>query len=476
MESVSGTNCCADPGSQSSTIAAAYPVAVAKTDAVAVAKTDAVAGAGADDVPIPEASSYANGGTMESVTGTNRCADPSSQSSTIAAAYPVAVAGADPGSQSSTIAAAYPVAVAGAEPGSDPAADDPRSRFGAGALVVIDGDRNHGYRGRRAWQHALESPRQHALRRGRRKQYECDECGRLARRGSRRDSLGPALRRRRRRIRSIDRVGELAQLGPAAQPERNVSGGDAVPCTRQFRVGRGAPGEPRRRRQLRRVPRRVHVGPVRGRESRPRGHIERHSLRPDHVIFGRGFEPASSTSPQRHRRRGRSVADRRARHRWRHRRPPKAARRQPDLRVRLHGERQFHVPRQHDDRSRVRRAAGRRGGHVPGHGGRVRFVELELPSVARAVRDRARRGGHDDVRMRRRHGRRRSAPRLLDEGGEDGRGERLLQEPDGTAGSQPRGCHDLRAARAVASLRRRARVRFAIGRARRAAPARMPKL
>ncbi|KAH8075812.1 hypothetical protein JL720_10521 [Aureococcus anophagefferens] len=108
MESVSGTNCCADPGSQSSTIAAAYPVAVAKTDAVAVAKTDAVAGAGADDVPIPEASSYANGGTMESVTGTNRCADP--------------------GSQSSTIAAAYPVAVAGAEPGSDPAADDPRSK------------------------------------------------------------------------------------------------------------------------------------------------------------------------------------------------------------------------------------------------------------------------------------------------------------------------------------------------------------
>ncbi|KAH8066915.1 hypothetical protein JL721_7906 [Aureococcus anophagefferens] len=107
MESVSGTNCCADPGSQSSTIAAAYPVAVAKTDAVAVAKTDAVAGAGADDVPIPEASSYANGGTMESVTGTNRCADP--------------------GSQSSTIAAAYPVAVAGAEPGSDPAADVPRS-------------------------------------------------------------------------------------------------------------------------------------------------------------------------------------------------------------------------------------------------------------------------------------------------------------------------------------------------------------
>ncbi|KAK7241265.1 hypothetical protein SO694_00050040 [Aureococcus anophagefferens] len=91
------------------------------------AKTDAVAGAGADYVPIPEASSYANGGTMESVSGTNCCADPGSQSSTIAAAYPVAVAGADPGSQSSTIAAAYPVAVAGAEPGSDPAADVPRS-------------------------------------------------------------------------------------------------------------------------------------------------------------------------------------------------------------------------------------------------------------------------------------------------------------------------------------------------------------
>ncbi|KAH8065098.1 hypothetical protein JL722_2002 [Aureococcus anophagefferens] len=62
------------------------------------AKTDAVAGAGADYVPIPEASSYANGGTMESVSGTNCCADPGSQSSTIAAAYPVAVAGADPGS------------------------------------------------------------------------------------------------------------------------------------------------------------------------------------------------------------------------------------------------------------------------------------------------------------------------------------------------------------------------------------------